>query len=57
MNDEHASCREHIARAYRSCEEKCQIKEILLVLHNGDCKVLQVVRIDSFEDGLRIVVR
>ena len=54
--DEHDSCKREIAHWQAVVVRGCAIKEIIQETEGG-FKVLQIVRVDPFLDGIRVVVR
>ena len=53
----HEFCRRALARAYETAADRTRIHQILRQLPNGQHEVLTLVRVDAFENGLRIVVQ
>ena len=54
--EEHEPCRQALYRAYTKMAEWVRIKEIIMQDDQGKHQYLNVVRIDAFEDGLRVLV-
>lgn len=57
FDDPHESCRREIDRAYAAGADRTRIKQVIKQRPDGNYDVLQVLRVDMFQDGLRIVVR
>ena len=60
--DAHAPCRQAMERQRSRMAESLRIREVVLQVDTGFSddkayKVLQILRVDPFEDGLRILVR
>lgn len=54
--DPHESCRREISRAYEAAANKHRIQQVLQQDEFGNYHVLQILRVDTFQDGLRIIV-
>ena len=54
--DEHEPCKREIAHWQAQVGKGCVIKEVIQEIEGG-FKVLHVVRVDPFRDGMRVVVR
>jgi hypothetical protein len=55
--DEHAGCRAEIARILDKTADRARIKQVVQRLPNDRGHVvLNVIRVDAFEDGLRVLV-
>lgn len=61
--DPHAPCKREIAYWQQEHADKQRIKEVVLETAEGvhsigkRYQVLQIIRVDAFKDGLRILVR
>lgn len=60
--DQHVACREEIEYWRKEHAEKDRVKQVVVQIddpsdHTTSYKVLQIVRVDAFKDGLRVLVR
>ena len=55
--DPHEACRREINRAYAAAADRTRIQQVIKQRPDGNYDVLEVLRVDMFQDGLRIVVR
>ena len=54
--DEHEPCKREIEHWRAQVGKGCVIKEVIQETEGG-FRVLQVIRVDTFLDGMRVVVR
>jgi hypothetical protein len=54
--DDHAICRKEIEYWRHKLEDPSRVRDVVQEIENG-FKVLKVIRVDAFKDGLRVVVR
>ena len=55
--DLHESCKREISRAYAAAADRTRVAQVIKKRPDGNYDVLEVERVDMFQDGLRIVVR
>lgn len=60
--DPHEACKAEVEYWRKERAEKDRIKQVVMEVHDPSDpttshKVLQIVRVDAFKDGLRVLVR